>query len=81
MASNQAAGLLRQAATLPIIQHPTSPLVARALDISLAYQRHPYDGLFLALAEFRRDMLLTLDQRLGNGLHGTPLERFVQVVG
>jgi len=56
--------VLNSALVLPIALHPTTPLVARAFEISLQYHRRPYDGVFLALAEQRRDLFLTTDIRL-----------------
>jgi predicted nucleic acid-binding protein len=73
-----ASRLLHEARILPITMHPTAPLMQRALDISLAYQRRPYDGVFLALAEFLDDVFLTADMRLVNGLSGTPLRHLAQ---
>jgi predicted nucleic acid-binding protein len=77
----EAARLLEQALSLPIVLRETLPLVPRALDLSLKYHRRPYDGVFLALAEQMRDVMITTDRRLANGMTGTPLERRVRFIG
>ena len=68
-------------ARLPIRLHPCHQLTDRALAISLAYQRRPYDGMFVALAEALDTHLLTLDLKLVQGLAGTPLAGRVRVLG
>jgi predicted nucleic acid-binding protein len=73
--------LMEQALSLPITLHETSPLVSRAFDLSLKYQRRPYDGVFLALAERMNDVMFTTDRRLVNGMAGTPLEQSVRLIG
>jgi len=68
------------AAAIPIVRHPTEPLVARGLDIALTHQRRPFDGVFVALAEQRDDVLLTMDGKLKRGLRGTPLDQRVRLI-
>jgi predicted nucleic acid-binding protein len=57
----------------PVSLHPTTPLLAPALDIATHYQRTVYDSLYLALALAAGCQLVTADQRLVNSLQGTPL--------
>jgi len=80
LSAEMARAVLNSALVLPIALHPTTPLVPRAFEISLQYHRRPYDGLFLALAEQRRDLFLTTDMRLVNGLIGTALEQWVRAI-
>ena len=68
-------------ADIPIVLHPGKPFLPRALDLCLTYHRRPYDALFVALAEHPEDPLITGDLALVRGLVGTPVERWVKVMG
>jgi predicted nucleic acid-binding protein len=67
-------------ADIPIVLHPGKSLLPRALDLCLAYQRRPYDALFVALAERLEQPLITGDLALVRGLVGTPVERWVKAM-
>jgi predicted nucleic acid-binding protein len=60
--------------------HPTVDLVARATNIALVHHRRPYDGVFVALAEYLGQELITLDAALVRGLAGTPLAKRVRLL-
>jgi len=60
--------------------HPTVDLVARATNISLNHHRRPYDGVFVALAEYLDQELITLDAALVRGLAGTALAKRVRLL-
>lgn len=64
--------------SLRVTWHPTTDLVERATDIALTWQRHPYDGVFVALAERLKDPLITGDLALVRGLAGTPVGKWVR---
>ena len=68
-------------ANIPIVLHPSELFLPRALDLCLHYHRRPYDALFVALDEHLEDPLVTGDQKLIRGLAGTPVERWVRVMG
>jgi predicted nucleic acid-binding protein len=76
----EAEPLMVKATSIPIHLHPTVPLVTRAWRLSIDHARRPYDGVFVALAEQRKDVVFTLDRRLVTGLAGTPVARFVQLI-
>ena len=57
----------------PVSLHPSTPLLAPALDIAVQYRRTVYDSLYLALAIAAGCRLVTADERLVNSLQGTPL--------
>lgn len=65
---------------MPIRLHPYDRLVERAVDISIAWHRRPYDGVFVALAEMLDTEALTLDRKLVQGLKGTPLAHRVRLL-
>lgn len=65
---------------LPVQFHDSTPLIARALDLSMRYQRRPYDGVFVTLAEYLDQELITLDAALVRGLAGTSLAKRVRLL-
>ncbi len=65
---------------LRVTWHPSTDLVSRATDIALAWNRHPYDGIFVALAEHLKEPLITGDLALVRGLAGTPVEKWVKAI-
>ena len=65
---------------LPIQLHAYDRLIERAVDISTAWHRRPYDGVFVALAEMLDTEVLTLDRKLVQGLKGTPLAHRVRLL-
>ncbi len=71
----EARGVLRGLARVPLTVHPCQPLVPAALEIALATQRTVYDALYLALAEARGCRLVTADRRLFNALAAGRLGR------
>jgi predicted nucleic acid-binding protein len=81
MSPDQVQPRLNFVRTLRVIWHPTTDLVSRATDIALTWNRHPYDGIFVALAEHLKEPLITGDHALVRGLAGTPVERWVKVMG
>ena len=76
----QAEPMIAEAANVPIQLHATVPLVPRAWRLSIDHARRPYDGVFVALAEQRKDVVFTLDRRLVAGLTGTPVARYVHLI-
>jgi predicted nucleic acid-binding protein len=79
--AGQAEAVMGLSASIPLRLHPTAPLVPRAWRLSMELARRPYDGVFIALAEVRRETLLTLDQALVAGVAGTPVAAHVEFVG
>ena len=65
---------------LPIALHASDRLIDRAVGIAIAWHRRPYDGVFVALAEMLDTQVLTLDRKLVQGLHGTPLADRVRLL-
>lgn len=65
---------------LPAQFHDSTPLIARALDLSLRHQRRPYDGVFIALAEQLDQELITLDAALVRGMGGTSLAKRIRLL-
>lgn len=59
--------------TLPLTRHPTAPLVAPAFALPSQTGRTGYDCLYLALAVRLGGVMVTADERIVNGLAGTPL--------
>jgi predicted nucleic acid-binding protein len=55
-----------------LTRHPTSPLVAPAFDLADRTGRTVYDCLCLALAVQLGGQMVTADDKLVNGLAGTP---------
>jgi predicted nucleic acid-binding protein len=64
-------------AATPFDWYATEPLARRALEISLATGRSVYDCHYVALAEALGIQAVTADDRLVNGLAGTPWAKFV----
>jgi len=54
----------------PIMETATAELVPRAFAISVAYAITIYDSLYIALAEQRRILMVTADERLVRRLSG-----------
>jgi predicted nucleic acid-binding protein len=77
----EANDIVTQLATLPVMRHPESPLLAPALDVADKTQRTVYDCLYLALAQQLGGVMMTADQRLTNALAATPLAAFIQYLG
>lgn len=61
----------------PVRLRPSAPLLCGALDIAMRFDRTVYDALYLALAVAENSRLATVDERLCNALHGSPLEPFL----
>src|SRR6478672_9170429 len=61
----------------PVRLRPSTPLLCGALDIAMRFDRTLYDALYLALAVAENGRLATVDERLCNALHGSPLEPFL----
>ena len=80
MSSDQIQPRLTFVRNLRVTWHLTTDLVSRATDIAITWNRHPYDGIFVALAEHLRDPLITGDLALVRGLAGTPVERWVKAM-
>ena len=59
---------------------PSSPLIQRALELSLSLGHPVPDCLFLALAELRNEPLATSDARFARKLAGTPFVRLIRLV-
>jgi predicted nucleic acid-binding protein len=72
--------ILAQLPTLPLNRHSDQPLLASAFDLADRTQRTVYDCLYLALAVQLGGRMVTADQRLYNGLAGTPWAGFVHWV-
>lgn len=64
--------ILAQLPVLPLTRQPEAPLLASAFDLADRTGRTVYDCLYLALAVYLGGRMLTADQRLVNGLAGTP---------
>lgn len=77
----EAHDIVTQLATLPVMRHPESPLLAAALDLADKTQRTVYDCLYLALAQQLGGVMMTADQRLANALAATPLAAFIKYLG
>jgi len=73
--------ILDQLAALQLARHSEAPLLATAFDLAGRTQRTVYDCLYLALALQLGGRMVTADQRLCNGLVGTPLATHVCWVG
>lgn len=80
LSANEVQPRLKLVRHLRVTWHPTTELLQRATDIALTWNRHPYDALFVALAEHLKDPLITADLALVRGLAGTPMERWVKVM-
>lgn len=64
--------IIAQLPTLAVIRHPSGPLVASAFDLADRAGRTVYDCLYLALAVQLGGVMVTADDKLVNGLAGTP---------
>jgi predicted nucleic acid-binding protein len=73
--------ILGQLSALPLTRHSEHPLLASAFDLADRTQRTVYDCLYLALAVQLGGRMVTADQRLCNGLAGTPWAAHVCWVG
>jgi predicted nucleic acid-binding protein len=73
--------ILGQLPALPLTRHPDTPLLASAFDLADRTRRTVYDCKYLALAMHLGGRMLTADQRLYNGLKGTPWAASVHWVG
>jgi predicted nucleic acid-binding protein len=73
--------VLAQLPALPLTRHPETPVLASAFDLADRTHRTVYDCLYLALAVHLGGRMLTADQRLVNGLAGTPWAGSVCWVG
>jgi predicted nucleic acid-binding protein len=69
--------ILSQLPALPVIRHPESPLLTAAFDLAARTLRTVYDCLYLALAVQLGGRMVTADQKLVNGLAGTPWASFI----
>lgn len=63
---------------LPVRIEPIDRYAASALRIALATGRSVYDGVYIAMAAAEGGVLVTADERLVNGLAGTPLAAHVR---
>lgn len=73
--------ILGQLLTVPVTRHADAPLLTPAFDLADRTQRTVYDCLYLALAVQLGGRMLTADQRLFNGLAGTPWAGTIRWVG
>ena len=73
--------VLAQVPVLPVTRHPEAPLLISAFDLAEHTRRTVYDCLYLALAVQLGGRMVTADQRLYNGLAGTPFAPYVCWVG
>jgi predicted nucleic acid-binding protein len=64
--------IISQLPFLPLIRHPTGPLVPVAFDLADRTARTVYDCLYLALAVQLGGQMVTADERLVNALASTP---------
>lgn len=66
---------------LPIRLSASSLLLQGAWEIARLYERSMYDALYLALAEERRAIFITADERIVNALSHAPLAERVRWLG
>ncbi len=78
---DQAMAIIEEMLRLPIETYPADDLIALALTLAADTGRTVYDCVYVALAVREGCTLLTGDQRLVNGLRGTPAETHIQFVG
>lgn len=73
MTDTEGEAVLQALGKLPLIVHPSWPLILSALEIAYRSSRTVYDSLYLALAVQENTKLVTADERLYNALTSTPL--------
>ncbi len=78
---DEASALLQVLGDLPLVVHPSWPLVMSAMEIACNTGRTVYDSLYVALAVRENALLVTADERLYNALQGGPLETYLLWVG
>ncbi|HEV3164995.1 MAG TPA: type II toxin-antitoxin system VapC family toxin [Isosphaeraceae bacterium] len=77
LTADEAREIAHRLATVPLVIHPTSPLLSAALEIALNVARTVYDSLYLALAIQIKGYLVTADEKLANSLSGSPLANHI----
>lgn len=77
----EAADLLVDFLSLPLMITPSEDLLAPALQLALKTDRTVYDCLYLALAVMTKTVLITADKRLVNALATTPIAKHIAWIG
>lgn len=65
--------ILQTLGGLPLVVHPSWPLVTVALAIACQAGRTVYDSLYLALAVQENALMVTADEKFYNALQSSPL--------
>jgi predicted nucleic acid-binding protein len=73
IAAPQADTILQTLGAMPLIVHPSWPLVTVALTIGCQSGRTVYDSLYLALAIQKMAPMVTADEKFYNALQASPL--------
>lgn len=73
----QAGEILRAFAALPLELHPSSHLLASALELAVELDRSVYDCLYLAVAVAENCAMVTADAKFHSVFAATPLARHV----
>lgn len=81
LAPTDAAEIAARLVELPLRIHESAGLIADALKLAIQFDRTVYDGLYVALAVKTQSVMITGDQRLVNGLAGTPFGETVAWIG
>jgi predicted nucleic acid-binding protein len=81
LAADAAIEIAEQVLAMPVTIHPSSGLIPDALDLAVRLDRTVYDCMYLALAVRTKAVLVTADKRLVNALAGSPLEKYVALLG
>src|SRR5436305_5050605 len=80
MTPDEARVAITSLTSFPLVIHPSTSLVAAALEIAVQAGRTAYDSLYLALAVAEGCPLVTADERLFNSLQGSLLAPHVRWV-
>jgi predicted nucleic acid-binding protein len=81
ISAEQANGIVRDVARMPLTIIPSASIISAALDLAIQTRRTVYDCLYLALAIDRGCSLVTGDERFANALGAGPYARHVRWIG
>lgn len=80
LTEGEARTIARALGVVPLVVHPSGPLLEAALDLALGVSRTVYDCLYLVLAESLTCSMVTADERLYNALQTSPFAHRLTLV-